>query len=52
MVRALEKSLKQNDTSMKFRVRVAYDSNQASPFVHPDRVKREKRVLDFFRTLA
>lgn len=26
--------------------------DDGTPGVHPDRIKREKRVLDFFKTLA
>jgi len=44
----LSKGFDQKDLSMKFRVRVAYDSNQDSPFTHEDRITREKNVQRLF----
>ena len=51
-VRELERSFDQDDLAMKFRVRVAYDSNQESPFTHPDRTARERRAEELFESFV
>lgn len=45
------RELDQKELGMKFRVRVAYDADQESPFTHPERKTREANVLYFLRNL-
>lgn len=50
-ITALFKEIDQDDLAMNFRVRVAWDSNQESPFSPEKRKARENNVLNFLAAI-